>query len=228
MMKRKTKNILYNLVQWTWGLPQTLAGAGLYLKHRRDPHFNYNGARVTAWNSLRGVSLGKFIFVPEKKGWSTTQNAETAARQAVQKTMQITETAPQHAAHSTIRNAETADQQASHSTIRNAKSTAQPAVQSTIRNAETTDQHTAHSTERKAGEESVSRFLLEHEYGHTIQSLILGPMYLLLVGLPSLLWNRLPYFERHRKKSGRSYYSAVFERTANSLGEKAAKKPGQR
>ena len=198
MMKRKTKIILYNLVQWTWGLPQTLAGAGLYLKHRRDPHFNYNGARVTAWNSLRGVSLGKFIFVPEKKGWSTTQNSETAARQAVQRTLQNTETAPRQAAHSTIRNAETADQQASH------------------------------STERKAGEESVSRFLLEHEYGHTIQSLILGPMYLLLVGLPSLLWNRLPYFERHRKKSGRSYYSAVFERTANSLGEKAAKKPGQR
>ena len=27
-----------------------------------------------------------------------------------------------------------------------------------------------------------------HEYGHTIQSLILGPLYLFVVGIPSFVW----------------------------------------
>lgn len=161
-MKKKLRGKLYTAAQWTWGLPQTLAGAVLYLKHRKDPHFDYNGARVTAWDKLSGVSLGKFIFVPEKKGWSTIQQ-----------------------------NGEKPDSQKS---------------------------------QRKAGKDSVSSFLLEHEYGHTIQSLILGPAYLFVVGLPSILWNRLPYFERRRRRTGKSYYSAVFERTANTLGEKTAKK----
>lgn len=133
------KHTLYTLAQWTWGLPQTLLGAGLYLKHRKNRHFDYQGACVTAWNRKDGLSLGKFVFVPEKK-----------------------------------------DRQ-----------------------------------------ENVDRFILEHEYGHTLQSLILGPAYLLMVGAPSMLWNRVPYFDRKRKRSGKSYYSVVFERTASQLGAKA-------
>ena len=69
---------------------------------------------------------------------------------------------------------------------------------------------------RRAGG-NAGRFLLEHEYGHTLQSLILGPFYLLAVGAPSLLWNRLPYFKSKRRKTGKSYYSAPFEKTANIL-----------
>lgn len=38
----------------------------------------------------------------------------------------------------------------------------------------------------------ISRRMLVHEYGHTVQSLILGPLYLPVVGLPSLLWAQLP------------------------------------
>ena len=30
--------------------------------------------------------------------------------------------------------------------------------------------------------------ILAHEWGHTIQSIILGPLYLLAVGLPSIIW----------------------------------------
>lgn len=152
MTKRKIRHALYNAAQWTWGLPQTLAGAGLYMKHRHEPHFDYNGAKVTAWNRDSGISLGKFIFVPREKSGSLEVSAKSDSEKA-----QIPE---------------------------------------------------------------VSRFLLDHEYGHSIQSLILGPAYLLLIGAPSLAWNRLPYFARKRKKTGRSYYSAVFERTANHLGEK--------
>ena len=60
--------------------------------------------------------------------------------------------------------------------------------------------------------------LIDHEYGHTLQSLILGPVYLLLVGAPSVIWHRHPHFIDKRKKTGRSYYSPVFEKSANRLG----------
>ena len=65
-----------------------------------------------------------------------------------------------------------------------------------------------------------ARYLLKHEYGHTIQSLILGPLYLPLIGLPSIIWNRLPYFRNRRYRTGQSYYSVIFERTASNLGER--------
>ena len=139
-MDKRVKKTLYKTAQWTWGLPQTLLGAGLYALNRKGSHFDYGGAKVTEWDKDSGISLGRYIFVPSE------------------------------------------------------------------------------------GKEK--QFLLEHEYGHSIQSLMLGPAYLLLVGLPSVLWNRLPYFERRRKKTGKSYYSAVFERTASELGkrEKASDK----
>ena len=129
----KLKKGAYTAAQWSWGLPQTLIGAALYLAHRGDSHFDYNGARATVWDKDTGVSLGKFIFVPQGKSGKADD------------------------------------------------------------------------------------FLLDHEYGHTLQSLILGPFYLLFIGAPSMMWNRLPYFKRKRKQSGKSYYSAPFESTANSL-----------
>lgn len=61
--------------------------------------------------------------------------------------------------------------------------------------------------------------LYVHEYGHFLQSMILGPLYLPLVGLPSLLWCHLPCFEKQRAE-GRSYYSFFIEKHANMLGEK--------
>lgn len=80
--------------------------------------------------------------------------------------------------------------------------------------------HNSHANRRSG----FGRFLLEHEYGHSVQSLILGPAYLPLVGLPSFVWNRLPYFRNRRKKTGKSYYSVPFESSANALGAKAAAK----
>lgn len=138
--KIKLKKHAYNAAQWTWGLPQTLIGAALYVKHRNDDHFDYRGARATAWDKDSGVSLGKFIFVPRRAGGSA------------------------------------------------------------------------------------GKFLLEHEYGHSLQSLILGPFYLFVVGAPSMLWNRLPYFRHKRVRTGKSYYSAPFENTANVLAAKGKKR----
>ena len=128
------KKPLFTLLQYTWGLPQTLLGSAVYLAHRKDEHGKFGNAKVTYWDRPDGLSLGKFIFVPKK-----------------------------------------------------------------------------------------GRGMLDHEYGHTIQSLILGPAYLPLVGLPSLLWNRLPYYRNKRKNTGRDYYSVIFEKNANKLGDKFKK-----
>ncbi|MBE6708150.1 MAG: hypothetical protein E7578_02760 [Ruminococcaceae bacterium] len=66
----------------------------------------------------------------------------------------------------------------------------------------------------------LSSRLLVHEYGHTIQSLILGPLYLIIMGIPSTLWGFLPYFNRMRKDKNISYFSFFTEKWANRLGEK--------
>lgn len=52
-----------------------------------------------------------------------------------------------------------------------------------------------------------------HEYGHTRQSLYLGPLYLFVVGIPSLLWAW--YWTPGR---GVSYYSFFTEKWADRLG----------
>lgn len=59
-------------------------------------------------------------------------------------------------------------------------------------------------------------------HGHTIQSLIFGPLYLIVMGIPSTLWGFLPYFQ-HKRDNGVSYFSFFTERFANYLGEKTTK-----
>ena len=57
---------------------------------------------------------------------------------------------------------------------------------------------------------------IRHEYGHTIQSKYLGWFYLLVIGLPSLIWAGC--FEGYRKKKKISYYSFYTEKWADKLG----------
>ncbi len=57
--------------------------------------------------------------------------------------------------------------------------------------------------------------LLAHEYGHTLQSLLLGPLYLPVIGLPSLL--RAAWRRRGRTR-GRAYYDFYTERWADRWG----------
>ena len=64
-----------------------------------------------------------------------------------------------------------------------------------------------------------------HEYGHCIQSLLLGPLYLPAVGVPSYLWANLPALRRLRREKGFSYYAIYPENWANALGEWATKEP---
>ena len=138
---KKLRRFLYVLWQWTWGLPQTLAGAALYLwyRHKGCPHFRYQGARAVIWTRDAGsMSLGMFLFLHPT--WKPYDHR-----------------------------------------------------------------------------------LLSHEYGHTIQSLLLGPLYLPAVGLPSILWAGLPYFQRLRVNKHRSYYSVYPENWANRFGDRFAK-----
>lgn len=57
---------------------------------------------------------------------------------------------------------------------------------------------------------------IKHEYGHTIQSHLLGPLYLLIIALPSLIWCWLG--KKYRKNSGKSYYWFYTEKWADKLG----------
>lgn len=52
-----------------------------------------------------------------------------------------------------------------------------------------------------------------HEYGHTRQSAYLGPLYLLVIGIPSFVW---AVYHKGRKR--RSYYWFYTERSADKLG----------
>ena len=120
---------LFRLWQWTWGFPQTLLGAVLYLVHRKKPHSVYHGCVVTHWGSGGSLGVGMFLFVGSDD----------------------------------------------------------PRV-------------------------------LVHEFGHSVQSAILGPLFLPVMGIPSFLWCNLPWTRRLRREKGVSYYAFYPESTANRLG----------
>ena len=61
--------------------------------------------------------------------------------------------------------------------------------------------------------------LLVHEYGHTIQSLIFGPLYLPVFAIPSFVWAGAPALRRRRREGKLYYYDFYPERIANLLGE---------
>lgn len=56
---------------------------------------------------------------------------------------------------------------------------------------------------------------LQHEHGHQKQSLYLGPLYLLVIGLPSFIGN---IYSRIAHKSSEWYYSQPWEAWADRLG----------
>lgn len=62
---------------------------------------------------------------------------------------------------------------------------------------------------------------VKHELGHTIQSKILGPLYLIVIGIPSITYCGLRrMFPSLRKKN---YYNFYTEKWANNLSEKYIK-----
>ncbi len=61
--------------------------------------------------------------------------------------------------------------------------------------------------------------VLYHEYGHTIQSVLLGPLYLPVIAFPSLFWAGAGICRRYRMKMRKSYYDFYPERWADRLGK---------
>ena len=98
------KNVIYIVIQCTWGLPKTLLGFIVFLINIKNKHYFYHGAIITERNVPSSVSLGMFVF--------TTTNPMKDKR-----------------------------------------------------------------TKNKIPDEELSKRLLVHEYGHTIQSLIFGPLF---------------------------------------------------
>ncbi len=126
---------IYWLIQWTWGLPQTLIGLVYSLAQGKVKREFYHGAIITYHNgNWGGISLGMFTLVNGNRPPIWTKYARV------------------------------------------------------------------------------------HEYGHTIQSLILGPFYLLVIGLPSIIWcNSKKHIER-RNQGLETYYDFYPESGANTLG----------
>ncbi len=59
---------------------------------------------------------------------------------------------------------------------------------------------------------------LTHEYGHTVQSLIYGPLYIPIVGIASSLWAKK--YSKEMLQDGISYFSVFPENQANRLGSR--------
>ncbi|MBO4848836.1 MAG: hypothetical protein J5586_06765 [Clostridia bacterium] len=69
--------------------------------------------------------------------------------------------------------------------------------------------------------EDYRRSVAVHEYGHVVQSLMLGPLYLPVVGLPSVIWSRRfgKHYSRYRTR-GVGYTDRFPENSADRLGER--------
>lgn len=133
MALRGLSIILYVFLQCVWGLPQTSLGLLMFLRFLKAPHEIYYGAVYTKWHLSGGISLGLFIFTPDK-------------------------------------------------------------------------------------EEQWCRQMAVHEYGHTWQSLMLGPFYLAVIGLPSIVWSRSKKCIQMRKDKNLPYSTFYTEKWADTLG----------
>ena len=81
----------------------------------------------------------------------------------------------------------------------------------------TSEPYFAKKYEGEISAEELSKRLLVHEYGHTIQSLILGPLYLIVIGISSTLWG---FLGGKKRRDEQVPYGAFFtEKWANQLGE---------
>lgn len=56
-------------------------------------------------------------------------------------------------------------------------------------------------------------FTIKHEYGHFVQSKILGPLYMFVIAIPSMVWNAC--FKSYRRRKNISYYEFYTEKWAN-------------
>ncbi|MDR0883680.1 MAG: hypothetical protein LBN05_03625 [Oscillospiraceae bacterium] len=138
-------HLLFLLWNFTWALPQNLAGLVLYLKNRKCAHKRFGHAIISYLpldiHKFGGVSLGMFIFINPGRPADWVHDADI------------------------------------------------------------------------------------HEYGHTMQSLLLGPLYLIVIGIASFVWCNLPACRKiwKRPTGDGLYYTLFTEGWANDWGCRATK-----
>ena len=140
--RSKLFDVIFYIIQWTWGLPVNIVGGIAYLictKLLKRPHSKFGYANIVylPWNQ-GGLSMGLFIFI------------------------------------------------------------------------------------RDENERDVWLYNCRiHEYGHTWQCLLLGPLYYIVIAFPSMIWCNC--FKKYREKNNVSYYKLYCESWANAWGEKFSK-----
>ena len=73
----------------------------------------------------------------------------------------------------------------------------------------------------KDTDEEMKRYLLTHEYGHTIQSILYGPLFLPIVGICSVRWSLVYSKNREILNASKIFYAHKYpERQANYWGER--------
>ena len=73
-------------------------------------------------------------------------------------------------------------------------------------------------------DEDLQERLIVHEYGHSVQSSILGSLYFIVIGLTSSIWSFCQRINESEKKDKVSYFTFYTEKWANYLGEKVTGK----
>ena len=193
----------YALAQVTWGFPQTALGFVVFLAHVRRPHFRFHGAVVTTWESHKAMSAGLFVFIHGSSGTSESgRSGNPGESDELGGASELGRPDGPGGSGESGRLGELNESGGSN---------------------ESSGSHeSADPIDVRA---SVDRPLLVHEYGHTIQSLVLGPLYLVIIGLPSVVWMNVPALSRWRARTGTSYYAFFTERWANALGERVLGEP---
>lgn len=140
----KIRNVLFSILQCTWGIIQTFVGLICFTLSIKCKHYYYNGVIVTEWQLDKYVSLGLFVFI----------------------------------------------------------------------------------SRNIANDKDLYERMRYHEFGHTIQSAFLGPLYPFIIMLPSFIWCGVPYFAGYRKRRKMSYYDFFPEKWADKLGKKHTRPRG--
>lgn len=79
------------------------------------------------------------------------------------------------------------------------------------------------ASEKTEGRREYCEKVAVHEYGHTLQAILLGPLYPFVIGIPSLGWGNIPAFQKMRQERNIPYTWLFCEKWASYWGEKATK-----
>ena len=220
----------YALAQVTWGFPQTALGFVVFLAHVRRPHFRFHGAVVTTWESHKAMSAGLFVFIHGLNGTSESGRSgnpsELGGSGGSSRSDGLGKSGGLDSLGELCKLGGASGSGGSGRWNGLGELGGSGDLCKLDRSGGSNESSGSHeSADPIDVRASVDRPLLVHEYGHTIQSLVLGPLYLVIIGLPSVVWMNVPALSRWRARTGTSYYAFYTERWANTLGERVLGEP---